>query len=149
MVQSVEPSTRQRRPRAVSFVATLLLVEALVVVLAGAAMASGELARMPAPAEAPEAAFGPYIGILPGLGLATIIVVAGGGLALASVGLLRLREWAWTLAMALQGLGLANALYDAYLGQPSFVTLGVGSFVVLVLNQREVRQAFDLRHEHA
>jgi hypothetical protein len=149
MLQPVEPSTRRRRPRAVSFVATLLLVEALVVVLVGAALASTELASMPIPPEAPESAFGPYIGILPGLGLATVIVVAGGGLALASVGLLRLREWAWTLAMALQGLGLANALYDAYLGQPSFVTLGVGSFVVLVLNQREVRQAFDLRHEHA
>ena len=119
------------------------------VVVAGAAMASVELARMPAPAESADSAFGPYIGILPGLGLATVIVVAGGGLALAGVGLLRLREWAWTLAMALQGLGLANALYDAYLGQPSYLALAVGSFVVLVLNQREVRQAFDLRHQHA
>jgi lysyl-tRNA synthetase, class II len=132
----------------VTFVASLLIVEAVVVVLSGAALATTELAQMPAPTEVPESAFESYVGILPGLGLATVIVVAGGGLALASVGLMHLREWAWTLAMALQGVGLANALYDASLGQPSFVTLGVGSFVVLVLNQREVRQAFDLRHEH-
>lgn len=148
MQQTAEPPPRQRRPRAVSFVATLLIAEALIVVLSGAALATTELARMPPPPDRPESVFGPYIDILPGLGLATIIVVAGGGLALASVGLLHLREWAWTLAMALQGLGLANALYDAYLGQPSHLTLAVGSFVVLVLNQREVRQAFDLRHQH-
>jgi hypothetical protein len=149
MQQTVEPSTRRRRPRAVSFVASLLLFQALLVVLFGAAAASSELAGIPAPTETLDNAIGPYVGILPGLGLAGIIVVAGFGLALAAVGLLRLQEWAWTLAMALQGLGLANALYDAYSGQPSFLALGIGSFVVLVLNQREVRQAFDLRHDYA
>jgi hypothetical protein len=101
------------------------------------------------PAETPESAFAPYLGTLPGIGLAALIVIAGGGLALASVGLLRLREWAWVLAMVLQGVGLADALYETYLGQSQYVTLAAGSFVVLVLNQREVRQAFDLRHEHA
>jgi hypothetical protein len=143
----LEPPTRRRRPRAVSFVVSVLLLEALVVVLIGASMANAELANVPPQSEAPGSAFEPYIGILPGLGLATVIVVAGGGLALASVGLLHLREWAWTLAMALQGIGLADALDNAYHGQPQHLTLAIGSFVVLVLNQREVREAFDLRHQ--
>lgn len=147
MLQPVEPPTRRRRPRAVSFVASVLVVEALVVVVIGAAMASAELASMPPTTEVPDSAFEPYFGSLPGLGLALVIVVAGGGLALASVGLLHLREWAWTLAMSLQGLGLADALYNTYHGQPQHLTLAVGSFVVLVLNQREVREAFDLRHQ--
>jgi len=147
MLQPVEPQTRRRRPRAVSFVVSVLLLEALVVVLTGATLASAELANMPPPTAASGSVFEPYIGILPGLGLATVIVVAGGGLALASVGLLHLREWAWTLAMALQGLGLADALYNSYQGEQQHLTLAIGSFVVLVLNQREVREAFDLRHQ--
>jgi hypothetical protein len=108
-------------------------------------MATVELAGLTMPAAAPESVFAPDLGTLPALGLATTIVIAGGGLALASVGVLRLREWAWVLAMALQGVGLADALYETYLGQPQYVTLATCSFVVLVLNQREVRQAFDLR----
>jgi hypothetical protein len=148
MLQSIESPTRRRRPRAVSFVATLLLVEAVVVVLRGAVMATVELAGLSIPAEAPDSAFAPLVASWPVLGLAGIIVVAGGGLALASVGLLHLREWAWVLAMSLQGVGLADALHETYLGQPQYLALAVGSFVVLVLNQREVRQAFDLRHQH-
>jgi hypothetical protein len=145
MQQAVDQLSRRRRPRAVSFVATLLLVEALVVVLAGATMATIELAGLPIPDEAAERAFFPYVETLPGLGLAVVIIVAGGGLAMASVGLLRLREWAWVLAMSMQGVGLADALYETYQGQPQYITLAMGSFVVLVLNQREVRHAFDVR----
>jgi hypothetical protein len=124
------------------------MLEALIVVLIGAAMATIALAGWTPPDALPDGGFGPLIGLLPGLGLAAVIVVAGGGLALASVGLLRLREWAWVLAMALQGVGLADALWETYTGQPQHLTLAVGSFVVLVLNQREVRQAFDGRHAH-
>jgi hypothetical protein len=143
-----DAAATRRRPRAISFVASLLLVEALIVVLIGAAMATMSLAGLPLPDELPDGAFGPLIDVLPGLGLAVVIVMAGGGLALASIGLLRLREWAWVLAMALQGIGLADALWETYTGQPQHLTLAVGSFVVLVLNQREVRHAFDGPHAH-
>jgi hypothetical protein len=147
-MQQPDALAPRRRPRAISFVASLLLVEALIVVLIGAAMATIALAGLPMPEEMPDGAFGPLIGLVPGLGLAIVIMLAGGGLALASVGLLRLREWAWVLAMSLQGIGLADALWETYTSQPQHLTLAVGSFVVLVLNQREVRQAFDSRHHH-
>ena len=86
--------------------------------------------------------------VLPGLGLAAIIVVAGGGLALAGLGLLHVREWGWVLAMTLQGFGLVDALYAHVHGDRPYLTLALCSFVVLVLNQREVRQAFAPRDPH-
>lgn len=147
-MQPPDVTAPRRRPRAISFVASLLLLEALIVVLIGAAMLTIALAGLPMPDDMPDGVFGPLIDAMPALGLAVIIVVSGGGLALASVGLLRLREWAWVLAMALQGVALADALWETYVGQPQHLTLAVGSFVVLVLNQREVRQAFDGRHAH-
>src|SRR4029079_17860942 len=97
----------------------------LIVVLIGAAMATIALAGWSLPDALPDGALCSLVNLLPGLGLAVVIVVAGGGLALASVGLLRLREWAWVLAMALQGVGLADALWESYAGQPNHVTLAV------------------------
>ena len=138
----------RRRPRAVTFVASLLVVEAVIVVLAGIVVGAIQVTTTPMPDFAPNDAFGPLVTVLPALGLATIIVVAGGGLALTALGLFQLHEWGWTLAMALQGLGLSNALYSYVQGDPQYFTLALCSFVVLVLNQREVRQAFMARHTH-
>jgi hypothetical protein len=129
-------------------VASLLLFEAVLVVLAGLISVTERLATMPALQAVSNDALGQVVSVLPGLGLAAVIVLAGGGLSVAGLGLLRMREWAWVLAMALQGLGLASALYEHASGQPRYVSLALGSFVVLVLNQREVRHAFDLGHEH-
>jgi hypothetical protein len=140
---------RRRRPRAVSFVASVLFVEAVLVVTIGLLIASAQVAVTPLVTLAPDDAFGPVVRVLPGLGLATIIVVAGGGLALAGLGLLHVREWGWVLAMTLQGLGLADALYAHVHGDRPYVTLALCSFVVLVLNQREVRQAFADPDPHA
>jgi hypothetical protein len=147
--ESTAHATHRRRPRAVSFVASLLLFEAVLVVLAGILVAAAQVAAIPVPMVMPDDAFGPFVSVVPGLGLAIIIVMAGGGLALAGLGLLRLREWGWVLAMALQGLGLANALYTHIHGVPQYLPLALCSFVVLVLNQREVRQALQVQSEHA
>ncbi len=135
-----------RRPRAVSFVASLLLFEAVLVTLVGALLFAAHLAETTVPVPGADDAFGPIVDILPGLGLAITVVVVGGGLLLAGAGLFWMREWGWVLAMAFQGLGLANSLYAYFHQQPQFITMAVTSLVVLVLNQREVRQAFDLQH---
>jgi hypothetical protein len=145
---SVTPVPSRRRPRAITFVASLLLAEALLVVLFGILIGAGHAAGVPTPDFAPDNALSPIVTVLPALGLPTIIVVAGGGLALTALGLFQLREWGWTLAMALQGLLLSNALYAYVQGAPQYFTLALCSFVVLVLNQREVRQAFATRHTH-
>jgi hypothetical protein len=139
------PTTRPRRPRAVTFVASLLLIEAVVVILAGIVTGSGFVATGPIGQFGPDDVFGPLFAVLPGLGLATVIVVGGGGMALAGLGLLQVKEWGWILAMAFQGLGLANALYAHIQGDRQYVSLALCSFVVLVLNQREVRQIFAAR----
>jgi hypothetical protein len=139
------PTTRRRRPRAVTFVASLLLIEAVLVILAGIVTGSGIIATGPIGQFGPDDVFGPLFEVVPGLGLATAIVVVGGGMALAGLGLLQVEEWGWILAMAFQGLGLANALYAHLQGDRQYVALGLCSFVVLVLNQREVRQIFAAR----
>jgi hypothetical protein len=59
-----------------------------------------------------------------------------------SLGLFRLRRWAWLLAMTMEGLNLASALIAHRVGHPEYVTMVVGIVTVLALNQREVRQAF-------
>ena len=149
MHQTATHATRPRRPRAVSFVASLLFIEAVLVMALGLPMATAEVATAPLLALTPDDAFGPIISVLPGLGLATVVVVAGGGLALAGLGLLHLREWGWVLATSLQGFGLSDALYAHFHGDRPYVTLALCSFVVLVLNQREVRQAFAARDLYA
>ena len=139
---------QRRRPRAVSFVASLLFAEAALVVAIGFLLVSTQLAAMPPLAISLDDAFGPLVTVVPGLGFAAIVVVAGGGLALAGLGLLHLREWGWVLATTLQGFALADALYAHFHGDRPYLTLALCSFVVLVLNQREVRQAFALRDRH-
>ena len=148
MQSSVTPAPSRRRPRAITFVASLLLAEAILVVLFGILIGASQVTELPMPAFAPDDLFSPLVTVLPALGLPTIIVVAGGGLALTALGLIQLREWGWTLAMAIQGLLLSNALYSYVQGAPDYVTLAVCSFVVLVLNQREVRQAFAVQYRH-
>ena len=145
MHETAMPRAHRRRPRAVSFVASLLFAEAVLVVTIGLLIASTHLATIPPLAITLEDAFGPLLSVFPGLGLATLIVVAGGGLALAGLGLLHLREWGWVLATTLQGFALADALYAHVHGDRPYITLALCSFIVLVLNQREVRQAFALR----
>jgi hypothetical protein len=139
--ETATPMTHRRRPRAVSFVASLLFAEAVLVVAVGL-LASTQIAAMPSLAVTLDDAFGPLLSVAPGLGLAAIVVVAGGGLALAGLGLLHLRAWGWVLATTLQGLALADALYAHVHGDRPYLTLALCSFVVLVLNQREVRQTF-------
>ncbi len=92
------------------------------------------------------------VGSLPDREFADWVLLAapGGALLVLSLlglvvafGLFSLRTWAWLLAMSLQGLGLATALSARIAGTNRVdVTMVLGIFIVLSLNQREVRQAF-------
>ncbi|HEX2172337.1 MAG TPA: hypothetical protein VHL09_07825 [Dehalococcoidia bacterium] len=67
-----------------------------------------------------------------------------GGLTLAiAIGLFRLSGWAWVVAMTLQGVNLAIGLIARAVGQADYITLAIGVVVILALNQREVREAFE------
>jgi hypothetical protein len=126
---------RFKRPSAVTLVAWLFFLHfVLLLLLSGSIFWPGgqiDLAefrptRQPGPAPVLEAAF-------ISLGLLALVV---------SLGLFRLRRWAWLLAMTMEGLNLASALIAHRVGHPEYVTMGIGIVTVLALNQREVRQAF-------
>lgn len=81
-----------------------------------------------------EAGPAPVLGVVfISLGLLALVV---------SLGLFRLKWWAWLLAMTMEGLNLASALIAYGVGHPEYVTMVVGIVTVLALNQREVHQAF-------
>ncbi len=83
--------------------------------------------------------------------LADILEVAliGGLLAVLGVlafviayGLFRLRPWGWLMAMALQGLNLGISLWARFAETPEYISMALSVFIVLALNQAEVRNAF-------
>lgn len=76
-------------------------------------------------------------GVAGGLGLAT-----GLAMMLASVGMFRLRQWAWLLAMIAQGTELLNALLEQPRSSITAVNMLIGILVVFYLNQRSIRTAF-------
>ena len=62
-----------------------------------------------------------------------------------SIGLFRLKPWAWLLAMSMEGLNLTSALTAYVVGHPEYVNMLLGIIIVMSLNQREVREAFERR----
>ena len=67
------------------------------------------------------------------LGLINLIVV---------IALYRLNPWAWVGAMTLQGLSLFAALLAYLAGKPNYVSMVLGVFLVLYLNQRDIQRIY-------
>lgn len=59
-----------------------------------------------------------------------------------SVGLWRLRRWAWVATMLWAGINMAQALYGYFWGTPQFIAMALSVVIVLYLNQRDVQLAF-------
>jgi len=142
MIDHRSAGARGRRPRAVSFVASLVLAEAVaLLVLAGLGLFGMIALELRGPtlivervlADAPARSLS---------GIAAGGALAGLFLAIAGVGLLRMHAWAWSLAIVAHGAALVDALAGYVVGRPQYELMAVGSLIVLVLNQREVRQAF-------
>lgn len=64
-----------------------------------------------------------------------------------TVGLIRLRTWAWTAAMALIGIRLAFGLGDYLFDSPAFELLIFSVVLVFLLNQHQVRKAYGITKE--
>lgn len=133
---------RARRPRSVSFVASLVLAEAVsALILAGLTVAGLLTIELSGPTLIIER-------VLADAPAREVSAVAAGGLAagliltVAGIGLLRMHTWAWSLAVVVHGITLADALAGYAVGRPPYALMAIGSVVVLVLNQREIRQAF-------
>ena len=126
---------RTVRPRAVSFVASALLLQGLLL----GALGLVSVLLLPEPVWPPARLNGEAMYAILGLVLSLLVLMA-------ALGLATLRPGGWLLAMTAQGLTLAHALADYALGQPDYATLVLGVVVVLALQQGEVRQAFRAGH---
>jgi hypothetical protein len=128
---------RFRRPSAVTLVAWLFLLQFLLLLLSGSLFWPGgqvELNPFSATDEASTRLLLDVVFLL--LALLALIV---------SIGLFRLKHWAWRLAMTMEGLNLASALTAYVVEHPEYLNMLVGIVIVMSLNQREVREAFERR----
>ena len=148
MIETAAPIRRRRRPRAVSFVGWLLCSEALLMLSIGSIDVLERMLTQRATLDA--------IGELMRNGtdliqvrIPVLTILVGAALLVAGVGLLRMRHWAWLLAMMIEAISLAIALRWYAHGEPRFGPMALSSFIVLALNQREVRQAFVHDHHDA
>jgi hypothetical protein len=64
-----------------------------------------------------------------------------------TIGLIRLRSWAWTAAMALIGIRLAFGLGDYLFDSPAFDLLIFSVVLVFLLNQHQVRKTYGITKE--
>lgn len=80
---------------------------------------------------------------------AVLLAALGIFIVLSGVGVLRLRVWAWLVAMALQGWTLAIFLISYFThGQSSYLSVILSVVIVFYLNSRTVRRTFDLIGRH-
>ena len=133
-----------KRPRGVTIISCLLLIQGLVgIVTASLIAAVGALVlahRLPTQ-------------VVLSFGVTSVIGWAGAGayvlvslLALiGGVALLLMRLWAWTLAMLLEGYALAINLWSFFQGHPFFLQMLLSSVIVFYLNTRDVYRAFQVR----
>jgi hypothetical protein len=63
-------------------------------------------------------------------------------LLLATLGLLRMKRWGWTLTMILTGIGLFFSIYNYFQQNPNYIAMGLYLIIVFYLNQREVQSPF-------
>ncbi len=133
-------NTRRRRPRALTILGWLLVLQGLLALMIFSALLAvlfalqaGELVIDLAELSDP-AGRGPVL-LSAGAGLAGVFSLVSG------LGLLRRQAWAWLLALITQGLLLLVALVDYWMGSPDFLTLALGLVHVYLLNRADVQQA--------
>jgi hypothetical protein len=59
------------------------------------------------------------------------------------VGMLRLSQWAWVVAMLLQGYALTLYLWAYFTGRPHYLEMLIAAVIVFYLNTRPVRSVFE------
>lgn len=144
----VQPTINKRRPRSVTILAWMQLIQSLSLlgfggylliasedVLAGTARATHFL---------PLAVFDDMIS-------SAVMVILGLLGLITAFALLHLKHWAWMAALILQGFGLIAALVMYVRQQPNYVGMLMSIIIVLYLNQQEVHSAFREKpdtHQH-
>jgi hypothetical protein len=138
-----------KRPRSVTLIGTALLLHGLGLTLFGGTLIGLILAHefgWLAPANAAQVAALQ----LPGLLVLISVTVQGVFGIVSSIGLLRMRPWAWLMAMIVQGISMIVYLVDYIRGVPNYIGMVFAVFVVFYLNQRDIQLIFDVaRHQSA
>ncbi|MCG8350030.1 MAG: hypothetical protein MI924_19875, partial [Chloroflexales bacterium] len=60
------------------------------------------------------------------------------------IGMLRMRSWAWLMAMIIQGIAMTIGLFNYFQGQPSYLEMLFSVIIVFYLNQRDIQRAFSV-----
>ena len=133
-----------KRPRGVTIISCLLLIQGLVGIVTASLIATvGALVlahRLPTQ-------------VVLSFGVTSVIGWAGAGVFvvvsllafIGGVALLLLRPWAWTLTMLLEGYALAINLWSFFQGHPFYLQMLLSSVIVFYLNTRDVYRAFQAR----
>jgi hypothetical protein len=79
-----------------------------------------------------------WIDVLLSFGLVALVVAS----VFTTIGLARLRPWAWLWAMTIQGVRLFIGLVAYFRGDPHLLSLVIPVVAVLLLDQEPVRRAF-------
>lgn len=125
-----------RRPRALAVLGWLLIAQGLLALAVFGLLLAVLLAALTIdPAVLPGLPRGAPVLLSAGAGLTSVFSLVSG------VGLLRRQAWAWLLALIVQGVVLLVALADYWLGNPDYLSLGLGVVQVYLLNRSDVQQA--------
>lgn len=133
-----------KRPFGVTLIGALLLLQGIVL-LVGVAAEVWLLVTHTRSGPWPQTALNVF-GLTLNEWLSAAVAGALSILSLAvGVGILRLRPWAWFVAMVLQGWTLATLLLTYFThGQGNYASMLVAVVIVFYLNTRTVRETFDL-----
>jgi|GEM_PF-857004 hypothetical protein len=64
-----------------------------------------------------------------------------------SVGIFRLRPWAWIMALIVQGINLAAELLNYVNGHAFYFNMFASVIIVLYLNQRDIQRSFSVAQQ--
>jgi hypothetical protein len=137
-----------KRPRSVTFIGVLLLVQGLVLSIAPGVLIGFIMTD--------------YMDMLPAnepVNLSVVLqestlsffssFVVGIFALVSSIGLLRMRYWGWLMAMIVQGVAMTIKLIEYWRGPSDYVQMFVSVIIVFYLNQRHIRYFFDMTRNPA
>jgi uncharacterized membrane protein (DUF2068 family) len=137
-----------KRPRSVTVIGVLLLMQGLILSIAPGVLIGLIIAD--------------HLDVLPvyeTIDVSTIVqestlslfstFVVGIFALVSSIGLLRLRYWGWLMAMIVQGVAMIIKLIEYWRGPPDYIQMFVSVIIVFYLNQRHIRHFFDMARNPA
>lgn len=135
-----ETPVRSVRPRSVTILAVLQVLQSLAFLAFGTAqIITHEWPETILVWDTPETLIiSAFDLITSGIGLIFVGVL----MLIVTIDLLRLKGWAWLSSMTVQGMGLAAALLGYLRGEPNYYSMFLGVLLVFYLNQQEVQDAF-------